>query len=77
MIRREKEKKEIMINKSITCDLCKKEYFFDHTMKSDMEIEEFVSINHTCGFASIIDDGKVISIDLCQYCFKSKFDDLV
>lgn len=35
----------------------------------DYEFNEFISIEHQCGYNSIHGDGKQINIDLCQQCF--------
>jgi hypothetical protein len=53
---------------SVTCDVCKVKY------TDEMEIQEFISINHTCGYGSIFSDETEIAIDICQHCFKKIFD---
>jgi len=49
---------------SLICDKCGKETDID-----DLECQEYVSINHNCGYSSIIGDMKKVEIDLCQHCF--------
>lgn len=62
-------KKNVMI--SLECDNCKS--VFD---KDSFEILEFVRIEQFCGYGSIHGDQKILSIDICQKCFKEKFDGL-
>lgn len=56
---------------SLECDNCKS--VFD---KDSYEISEFVRIEQCCGYGSIHGDMKILSIDICQKCFKEKFDGL-
>lgn len=53
---------------SITCDVCKKEYFYDADDKSDIEIQEFHCIRLTGGYGSMFGDGMEIECDICQHC---------
>jgi len=49
---------------SVTCDHCGKQ-----AKKGEYEFQEFISVNHTCGYGSIHGDGNQIVVDLCQQCF--------
>ena len=50
---------------SLVCDGCGIEASTD----GDYEFQEFISINHRCGYGSIHGDGTQITTDLCQQCF--------
>ena len=50
---------------SCQCDVCKKDYIDD-----DMETQEFFHLNREGGYVSVFGDGAVLSIDICQYCFR-------
>jgi len=50
---------------AVVCDGCGLETSTD----GDYEFQEFITINHHCGYGSIHGDGKKINIDLCQQCF--------
>lgn len=55
------------------CDRCEKEYFIAHheDAPGDLwEAQEFLHINHGCGFGSIFGDLNTIECDLCQHCVK-------
>lgn len=49
----------------IRCDKCGAEKQHD-----EMGFEEFVSIDHQCGYTTVEDDGKHVQVDLCYACFK-------
>lgn len=49
----------------IRCDKCGAEKQHDK-----MGFEEFVSIDHHCGYSTIEDDGKHVQVDFCFACFK-------
>lgn len=49
----------------MVCDGCGLEAKED----SDYEFQEFITINHHCGYGSINGDGNQIETDLCQQCF--------
>ena len=49
----------------IVCDSCG----LQANAESDYNFNEFISVEHHCGYGSIHEDGKYISIDLCQQCF--------
>ena len=51
------------------CDICKKE------ITDEWEVQEMLHINHICGYGSIIGDGTVINIDICEKCFKQFLND--
>jgi formate-dependent nitrite reductase cytochrome c552 subunit len=55
--------------RSIVCDMCHKEYTYSDTWDS-LKIQEFVSITHYCGYASVFGDGNVLAVDFCDSCFK-------
>ncbi len=50
---------------SMVCDGCGLEASTD----GSYEFQEFITINHRCGYGSIHGDGNKIEIDLCQQCF--------
>lgn len=50
---------------SMVCDGCGLEASKD----ADYEFQEFITINHRCGYGSIHGDGNKIEADLCQKCF--------
>lgn len=52
---------------SVTCDVCKKEFFYD---KDAMETEEFHYIRFRGGYGSVFADGISYKIDVCQHCLK-------
>lgn len=49
----------------IRCDKCGAE-----KQHGEMGFEEFISIDHQCGYTTIEDDGKHVQVDLCYACFK-------
>lgn len=71
MINKYKEKIEIErdICKSITCDICKKEFINDET--NIFEILEFTHIHKNCGYGSVFGDEDEIEVDICQNCLKN------
>ena len=50
-----------------TCDKCSLEA---NDADNTLEAQEFISIEHKAGYASIFGDSIEITIDLCQHCFK-------
>lgn len=50
---------------SMVCDGCG----LEASMDGDYEFQEFITINHRCGYGSIHGDGTQIATDLCQQCF--------
>jgi len=52
---------------SITCDRCGRSA---ENEPNNFEFEEFLSIDHVCGYGSIIGDGTRLQLDLCQHCVK-------
>ena len=57
---------------SITCDSCKKKYYYGK-MEDDYEIHEFHHIRFTGGFGSIFGDMNEMKGDICQHCLQDKF----
>jgi hypothetical protein len=51
--------------KQIRCDRCERLSELGET-----EFEEFVSVDHKAGCASVFGDGNQVQIDLCQHCVK-------
>ncbi len=51
--------------KQIRCDRCERLSELGET-----EFEEFVSVDHKAGYASVFGDGNQVQIDLCQHCVK-------
>jgi hypothetical protein len=50
------------------CDKCGMQANFGDI--NSLEVHEFISIEHVCGYHSIFYDGATATIDLCQHCFK-------
>lgn len=44
-------------------------------MKGDYEYSEFICIEHRCGYGSILEDGKLVCIDICQRCLVDSFNE--
>lgn len=62
-----KRKQEIV--ESVTCDGCGKEVKIDDADHNDIfEAQEFIRINHSCGYTSIFGDCNTLECDLCQDC---------
>jgi hypothetical protein len=53
--------------KQIRCDRCDR---LAEVGDAELEFQEFVSINHQAGYASIFGDGNHVQVDLCQHCLK-------
>ena len=70
MIEYKIEKVEREVPKSITCDICKKKFYYD---KDWEEIQEFLHIRERGGYGSVFGDTLSIDADICQHCFKEKF----
>jgi len=51
------------------CDRCGKRVVLD-SLENRSVAQEFIHINHTCGFDSVIGDGLILDIDLCDGCIK-------
>lgn len=51
--------------KQIRCDRCER-----LSELGEMEFEEYVSLDHKAGYASVFGDGNQVQIDLCQHCVK-------
>lgn len=51
---------------SCTCDICGKKY---NIPKDTLQYQEMIHIDHTCGYGSIVEDGKHIKLDICQDCW--------
>lgn len=49
----------------IRCDKCG-----DEKQHEELGFEEFVCIDHHCGYTTVEDDGKHVQVDLCYACFK-------
>lgn len=60
--------KSVNILSAFVCDKCGRQAIIDDI--DSFEAEEFISIEHVCGYQSIFEDGATASIDLCQHCFK-------
>jgi len=54
---------------SITCDVCKKEFYYKED-KDQFEIQEFQYIRIRGGYGSIFGDGAQLKIDICQHCLQ-------
>lgn len=57
----------------LICDGCSLETSID----AGYEFNEFISIEHSCGYGAIHGDGKQLSIDLCQHCFAGMCGDIL
>lgn len=53
--------------KQIRCDRCDR---LAEVGDSELEFQEFASINQRAGYASIFGDGNHVQVDLCQHCLK-------
>lgn len=53
--------------KQIRCDRCDR---LAEMGDSELEFQEFVSIDRKAGYASIFGDGNHVQVDLCQHCLK-------
>jgi len=52
---------------SIICDRCGRSA---ENEPGRFEFDEYLSIEHTCGYGSIIGDETKFELDLCQHCVK-------
>jgi hypothetical protein len=68
-----KEKIEVLITESITCDVCKQTF----EQKDVVNFQEMLSISFTGGFGSIFGDGAQVSCDICQKCLNNKLGDYI
>lgn len=64
------EKASVKVVNELICDRCGL-----HVVKGDYEYSEFICIEHRCGYGSILEDGKLVCIDICQRCFVDSFDE--
>ena len=55
---------------AIECDICKVKY----TLSDILKVQEFIHIDHTGGYGSIIGDGSNVKVDVCDTCFKNMFE---
>lgn len=53
--------------KQIRCDRCDR---LAEMGDSELEFQEFVSIDRKAGYASIFGDGNHVQVDVCQHCLK-------
>lgn len=60
-----KERKIVEIITARICDRCKR-----RSESPDWEFQEFIQIEWTCGYGSIMTDGDTYALDLCQNCVK-------
>ncbi len=59
---------------TLTCDKCHKKV----AQGADgCEFQEFISINHHCGYSSVFEDNAKLTLDLCQHCFKAMCGDFI
>lgn len=52
---------------SIICDRCGRG---TDNAPDSFEFNEYLSIDHACGYGSIIGDETRLQVDLCQHCVK-------
>jgi len=64
------KKQEVRI---LICDGCG----LEAGVEEGYEFEEFITIEHRCGYGAIHGDGKQLSIDLCQHCFAGMCGDML
>ena len=64
------EKASVKVVSEMICDRCGL-----HVLKGDYEYSEFICIEHRCGYGSILEDGKLVCIDICQRCFVDSFNE--
>ncbi|WP_426370271.1 hypothetical protein [Pseudocolwellia sp. HL-MZ7] len=60
----------VKVVSELICDRCGL-----HVVKGDDEYSEFICIEHYCGYGSILEDGKLMCIDICQHCFVDSFNE--
>lgn len=79
MIKKKTKKQEIEYFYSVTCNKCKKEFYYDDTEdeQDELEIQEFCHISFVGGYGSVFGDGTEVKIDLCQRCLKEMIGDLI
>lgn len=51
---------------ALTCDKCNTQYDITETI----EVQEFLRVRFTGGYAAVLGDGSSYELDLCQYCVK-------
>lgn len=67
-----KIKKSFLVKEYIICDVCKKSFSYDSREIDELsEIQEFISINHKCGYGSVFGDGNKVKLDMCHNCFNN------
>ena len=71
MEHRRKDREIVDRLEAITCDRCGQKYDVDECY----EIQEFVRLRDTGGYASIWGDGTTWVVDLCQKCAKQVLGD--
>lgn len=67
------EIKKIKVQKSITCDCCRKTKSFVDSGSEWRDAYNFIKIKKEFGYGSEIGDEEKISIDICEQCFIEKF----
>jgi hypothetical protein len=65
------EEKLVKVCKKMECDRCKR---IDDDI---MQIQEYFSYRQHVGYMGILGDGNIVELDLCQYCFKDLFKDIL
>jgi len=71
MITYKVETVENKVPESITCDVCKKAYYYG-SGEDIIEIQEFHYINFRGGYGSVFGDDVSMKGEICQHCLKKK-----
>lgn len=67
MINYKFKKEPVSYISSVSCDICGKD-----TTEFEDGRDEMISIDRVGGYFSIFGDMKIVQLDMCQHCFKSK-----
>lgn len=57
----------------IECDACGRKISTDDFI----ELQEMCHINFIGGYGSIFGDNVEVDLDICQYCLKNRFEDII
>jgi len=83
MIKYQKVIKEVSVPTHITCDVCGKTYFMGTIEEVEIEendtsmdeciADDFIRIQHECGYGSPFGDGEKFKLDICPECAYKMF----
>jgi len=66
------ETQEVHIATGVSCDVCGK-YFSYESIEEEMELQEMIHISDRGGYGSVVGDGVLWELDICQHCFHALF----